>query len=248
MKHSKLLRSALAAFVVACTAMLYVTPVSSAPPPAHGVKATPIGNPTWKPVDFHLFSAPIGTAQTGYAEFADTALALLPPPNHVFVDGLFVGPGAPHAPPYDTEFANGVANLGYHEGVHFATSEFSGGSAVYLVWMTVPAPGTIGSSPDFVSGPIIPNALFPIHGIGTDEHDGKPFSFVGEAVVPPLDDAIAARFAGLDGHSHFPMYWADNADFGPAGAKLAGSYRYVIDMTDQTGNGWHVEAHFTIGP
>jgi hypothetical protein len=53
---------------------------SSAPGEAQGVWSTPIGNPTWRPVDFHLFSAPIGTAETGYAEFLETALAILPSP------------------------------------------------------------------------------------------------------------------------------------------------------------------------
>src|SRR5262245_35248508 len=43
-----------------------------------------IGHPAWKPVDFHLFSAPFGTAGDGYAEFVSTALSLLPAPNHVF--------------------------------------------------------------------------------------------------------------------------------------------------------------------
>jgi hypothetical protein len=52
----------------------------------------------------------------------------------------------------------------------------------------------------------------------------------------------------LDGHSHFPMFWADNAAFGPAGAKLNGTYRIRIKMLDQTSSGWTIEAHFTLGP
>jgi hypothetical protein len=231
----------------AALALLSAGGTSAAPPPAQGVRISAIGNPIWAPVDFHLFSAPIGTAASGYAEFADTALALLPEPNHTFNPVVLVGPGAPHAPPYDHEVREGVAALGFHEGVQFRTSEFSAGAGIYLVFMVVPAPGVVGSSPDFGSGPIIPNALFPIHTIGTNAHNNKPFSFLGEASVPPIG-AVDPAFAGLDGHSHFPEFWADNADFGPAGAKLNGTFRFSITMLDATNNGWTIEAHFTLGP
>jgi hypothetical protein len=47
----------------------------------------------------HLFSAPIGTAASGYAEFGETLAALLPPPNHRPHPDLGIGPGDPHSPP-----------------------------------------------------------------------------------------------------------------------------------------------------
>lgn len=222
-------------------------PLSADPPPAQGVRITPIGNPTWKPVDFHLFSAPIGTAASGYAEFLTTLLALLPPPNHVFHPMLGVGPGAPHLPPYDSELANSVANLGFHQGVRFSRSEFSNGLGVYLVWMNIPAPGTTGSSPDFTSGPIIPNTLFPIHVAGADLHNNRLFSAEGGFDVPPLDNNLNPPF-NVNGHSHFPVFFADNADFALSpGANLHGSYVYQFVMTDQSGNGWSIKAHFALG-
>ena len=248
MRYLKHFRIALLLPLVAAFAFLLAAGAAAAPRPAHGVKISPIGNPTWKLVDFHMFSAPIGTAASGYVEFGETALALLPEPNHTFIPALLVGPGTPHAPPYDTELRDGVTALGFHQDVHFSASEFSAGSGIYLVYMVVPAPGSVGSSPDFASGPIISNSLFPIHAIATNEHNGKPFSFVGEAFVPPLDASVDPRFAGLNGHSHFPMFWADNADFGPLGAKLNGSYRFRITMLDSTNSGWLIEAHFTLGP
>lgn len=241
----RLLRPVFAAFAIT---MMTVAGTWAAPPPAHGVRATPIGTPTWQPVDFHLFSAPVGTAATGYAEFGDTALGLLPPPEHVFHPALLVGPGSPHAPPYDAEIAAGVAANGYHEGVRFRTAEFSNGEGIWLVWMNVPAPGSIGSSPDFASGPIIPNSVFPITFSSISYHNGKEFNpFLGAGSVPPLDDSIDPPFS-VDGHSHFPFFIADNADFGPVGAKLRGSYRFVITMVDATGSGWLIEAHFAVAP
>ena len=221
--------------------------LSAGPLPAQGVRLAPIGHPTWKPVDFHLFSAPLGTADTGYAEFSATVLALLPPPNHEPHPDLGVGPGAPHPPPYDSELANGLADLGFHEGVRFTSSEFSNGNGVWLVWMNVPAPGETGSSPDFASGPIIPNTLFPIHLKGIDLHNEKMFSLLAEFDVPPLDEHLNPPF-DVDGHSHFPIFLADNADFGPPSAKLGGSYEYQSTMIDRSGNGWRIEAHFAVAP
>jgi hypothetical protein len=243
MRFSKL---ASAALLVLAIGVVSVPVTIGAPPPTQGVRLTAIGQPNWKPVDFHLFSAPIGTTSSGYVEFGDTLFALLPPPDHVFNPVLFVGPGAPHAPPYDAELGDGVAALGFHEGVRFAVSEFSDGAGIYLVFMAVPDPGTVGSSPDYTAGPIIPNSLFPISFSATNERNGKPFSVVAAGSVAPLD--AAAGFPGIDGHSHFPMFFADNADFGPPDGKLRGSYRLQVTMLDQAGNGWYIEAHFAIAP
>jgi hypothetical protein len=152
-----------------------------------------------------------------------------------------------------TEIAKGVANLlnllGEREAVQFNTSDFSNGRGVQMAWMNVPAPGTLGSSPDFALGPIIPNSLFPIHVSGVTIHDGKVFDpFLVDFNVPKLDASIGLQFAGLGGHSHFPIFVGENADLGPANAKLRGSYDFEIDMVDTTGNGWHVNVHFTVAP
>jgi len=210
------------------------------------VQLTRIGHPSWKPVDFHLFSAPIGTAADGYAEFATTALALLPPPNHVFHHDLLVGPGAAHQPPYDTELALGVAHQGYHQGRHFRAAEFSSGSGVWLVWMNVPRRGATGSSPDFASGPIIPNGLFPIEVRGVALHNGASFDpTLANTSVPPLDSSLDPPFA-VDGHSHFPMFIADTLDVGPPGTKPEGTYAYHVTLTDQQGDGWSIVARFSV--
>jgi len=211
------------------------------------VRLTQIGHPMWHPVDFHMFSAPIGTATSGYAEFATTALAILPPPNHVYNPDLLVGPGAPHSPPYTNELAKGVANpdLGYDQGQRFSAAQFSNGNGVWVVWMNVPKPGTTGSSPDFASGPIIPNSVFPITVYGVTVRNGVSFNpFLVNASVPALN-ALTTPF-NVDGASHFPMFIADNMDFGPAGTDPAGNYRYQMTMMDQQGNGWSIVADFTI--
>lgn len=245
MNHSKFLRPALQALLVLATALLPAVALADRPAPPQGVRITPIGDPIWTPVDFHLFSAPIGTAASGYAEFGETALGLLPEPNHMYHDDLFVGPGEQHGPPYDQEMAAGVAAQGYRQDVRFRPPEFRRGMGVWATWMNVPYPGTTGSSPDFTSGPIIPNSLFPIHVTATSTRNGAPFSTVYVGDVPALD-AVSPPFA-VDGHSHFPFFLADNADFGPPGVQVNGSYRWHVRMIDSSGNGWEVDVNFIIG-
>lgn len=223
-------------------------PPHTGPPPGTGlskVQFIPIGNPIWRPADAHIFTAPVGTADSGYAEFLTTLLSILPPPNHVFHPHLGVGPGAPHEPPYDHEMGAAVAAAGYQEGRAFRASDFSDGAGIWLAFMAIPFPGTTGSSPDFASGPIIPNSIFPIHFVAYDYHNGHVFSTAADFDLPPLDATLNPPF-NVDGHSHIPLFLADNADFGPPGANLSGEYLYHSTLTDATGNGWTVQARFTV--
>lgn len=207
------------------------------------VSATRIGDPTWAPAGFEQFSAPIGTAASDYTEFGETTLGLLPEPNHRPHPQLGVGPGDPHKGPYHRELAEGVAAAAYHERGPFALSEFSNGNGVWLVWMTVPRPGTDGSSPDFSSGRIIGNELFPITVTGFSTLRGEQFSVLTDFEIPALDE-IDPAFA-VDGHSHIPVFIADNVDFG-TGVDPRGRYTWHLQMLDQTGAGWQIEASFTV--
>ena len=149
------------------------------------VLVTPVGSPLFVAADFHLFAAPIGTAASGYAEFSETQQLILPPPNHVPNPILGIGPGAAHAGPYDHEMADGVAANGYIEGTTFTTEQYSNGSGVYFVFMLLPSTGSpAGSSPDFASGPILANAVFPLTISGVTFTNGT------------LNDPLAAEFAG----------------------------------------------------
>jgi len=212
-----------------------------------GIQIRPIGDPAWAPVDCHVLSAPVGTAASGYAEASETVERLLPAPNHVpGLPGLAIGPGAAHLPPYDSELADGIRSEDFHRGHAFRSTEFSDGAGVFLVCMVVPAPGSTGSSPDFTSGPIIPNTIFPIHVEGVATQDGGPFDpFLASFDVPPLTIAIDPSF-DVDGHSHFPIFAATNQDFGPAGTELQGRYEYLLTMTDVSGAGWTIRAHFVV--
>jgi hypothetical protein len=207
-----------------------------------------IGAPTWELDDCHLFAAPIGTQASGYAEAFETFASLLPPPEHIPIPALGIGPGSPHAPPYNTELEEGVAAQGYRESRTFRTVEFSNGSGVFVACMAVPAPGTTGSSPDFAAGPIIDNDLFPITVTGQALRNNEVFdSALANFSVPPLTTEIDPRF-DVDGHSHFPIFVGTNQDFGPAGQSLRGSYEYQLTLVDATGSGWRLRGLFVVGP
>jgi hypothetical protein len=214
-------------------------------------RVKPVGDPSWRPVDFHLFTAAIGTFESGFAEFFALGERLLPPPNHIPIPPVFgVGPGAAHEPPYDRELAEGVDANGLDDRHSFPASAFSAepGNGVYLVWMIVPDPGVAGRSPDFASGPIIPNALFPLTVTGVATRNGESFDpfLVAGFEIPPLDESVAPQFAGVEGHSHIPFFIADNQLFGPANTPPEGRYRYEITIRDQVGNGWDVTAQFVV--
>ena len=197
-------------------------------------RAKPVGDPIWRPVDFHMFAAPIGTFESGFAEFVALTEELLPPPNHIPIPPVFgVGPGAPHDRPYDRELAEGVDANGLVDRHSFPASAFSDelGNGIYLVWMIVPDPGVTGRSPDFASGPIIPNSLFPLVVTGIATRNGQPFDpfLVPGLEAPPLDESVAPQFAGVEGHSHLPIFIADNHAFAiDPNTPLGGRYRYEI--------------------
>jgi hypothetical protein len=211
------------------------------------IRATPIGAPTWKPVDFHMLSAPIGTAASGYAEFGTTINAVLPAPNHEPHPQLGAGPGAQHPPrTYDRELREGVRAAGFRERDRFTLAEFSSGNGVIVAWMNVPWPGTRGLSPDFAFGPIIPNELFPIEFTGVAIHRGEVFSEATSFQVPPLDADLRPPFA-VDGHSHFPIFFTDNLDFAiDPDVNPYGRYRWDLEMIDQSGAGWRIVARFAV--
>ena len=207
------------------------------------ILVTPIGSPAYAPADFHLFSAPIGTIDTGFAEFGVTQQLLLPPPDHLPNPVLGIGPGAPHPGPYDTEFAQGVAANGFVDASSFTVPQYSNGNGVVLVFMYIPTSNAAtGSSPDFTSGPILPNATLPLTVDGSTYTNGTINDVLGQFQIPPIN--AVPGFEALDGHSHIPFFFVDNFDF--AMSPIVGDYEYRISITDTAGNGYNIDASFDV--
>ena len=212
------------------------------------VVSTPVGTPAWQPTDIHLFVAPIGSAPN-FEGVLTSLQAVLPEPNHRFHPDLFIGPGDPHNGPYTSELAGGLAISGFQEKTIFDASDFGGTNGIYLAMMNVPGFGIVppaqGSSPDFASGPIIPNSLFPITVIGTTFRNGGALPAFSTTQVPPLDGSLNPPF-NVNGHSHFPQFYIDNADFN--GVDAEGTYLYSVSLRDTAGNGWDVSVPFQVVP
>jgi len=205
------------------------------------VIVTPVGNPTFVPVDFNLFAAPVGTAANGYAEFFQTAPAILPPPNHLFDPAIGIVPGAPHSGPYNHEIGQGVAANGFIQSTTFTTADFSNGRGVLLTFMITAGPGSpIGSSPDFASGPIIPNTIFPI--------SIHAQTFTNGAFNDDSGILSVQAIAGVEGQSHFPYFLFDNFDFTKPELSIPGDYEYRISVLDAQGNGYQIVVPFQIVP
>lgn len=218
-----------------------------------GVVVTQIGSPEWKPTDFHFFTATIGTAASGYQEFFDlTGGEILTAPYYKNYPGVGAGPsGVPHAPPYDHDLKDGLANLGIQDQPNdtFKVSDFSNGKGVLLSWMIVASGNTTGSSPDGDGYTIIPNSLFPIQVHGQTHKDGADFDPAADFPVP-AQTTLDPAFANVEGATHFPFFFFDNGDFAnDKNAPLTGNYDFDTTMTDTGGNGYHIVGSFTVaGP
>lgn len=192
-----------------------------------------IGNPRWKPVDFHQFTSK-------WFKYQEVMTALLPPPDHIWNPMLGVAPGEPHEMPYDNELADGMAASGHVDRISFTSAEFMHG--IYLVWMNVPrnenAPS--GSSPDFDHGPIIPNDLFPISVEIKYSRNG-----VFNSSISAFDVSALQASPPVDGHSHFPM-WTNDSSGSYAKKPGAASYAWAITMIDAGGAGWAIEIPYEV--
>ena len=117
---------------------IQVIPSGLALADAPTVGLTKIGVPSWKPVDFQLFSAP---AAPFPAEFNNVYDTLAP------FDGPSAGVYTPHAPPYDTELSTAATAAGYvNRSVFDRNAIILQPNAVYFAFMLLPDPGIIGSS------------------------------------------------------------------------------------------------------
>ncbi|HEY6134412.1 MAG TPA: PEP-CTERM sorting domain-containing protein [Rubrivivax sp.] len=221
---------------------------SSAVASAAVATATPFGSPSfvaaadWRPVDFHMISARLDFTETS------DLVTILPPPNHQLHPALFIGPGAAHAPPYDTEIGSGIAAAGIAEKTVFTVNEFDGnlGFGVFLPLMVIadPVNAPIGLTPDG-NTPMIPNSIFPMTLRYVISQNGVPFDVGGFPIVPALDGNLDPPFA-VDGHSHFPLFLEEDSTFLAPGMGLPGAYDFHFQLLDTRGNGYVITSSFEV--
>jgi hypothetical protein len=207
------------------------------------ITITKVGNPTWTVTDIHLFSAPtepLGTVGTG------TANAILSP-HFSIVSGVVV-PNPPDPGPYNNEIATGLARLGITGQSNFTIQNLAGTpNGIWLAYMLVPGPGSpTGSSPDFASGPIIPESTFPIVTTQLVLRNGVHFDsgLLTTQALSTLGFTVA-------GSSHRPqlattdLLTADNP-LGLTPSQLLGHYEEDLTLRDAQGNGYNIVATFDV--
>jgi hypothetical protein len=190
------------------------------------VELTRVGNPIWRPTDFHLFTAPCEPTPQAFEAVADLIVPIPAPRTD---------------PPYDNLLSVRLAAAGFQDASIFIPSDIDGHpSGIYFAHMIIPDPGVTGSSFDFASGPIIPNSLFPI----TDDTD-----ILRNGVI--MDGQLDGQFppsVGFAGKSHDAALFCDDAVFFPPGTPLPGSYAWRSVLRDAGGNGWNIVAPFQVVP
>jgi hypothetical protein len=110
-----------------------------------------------------------------------------------------------------------------------------------------------GPSPDFASGPVIPNDLFPLTVTIDVFRNGVLFEDQGVLAIPSLSTIGVATdingntvdFTGLN-WSHLPVLGWTDLTFGPPGTDPVGDYTIVGSLRDAGGNGWDFSLPFRV--
>ena len=209
-----------------------------------------IANPTWQPTDFHFFSARIGDPSNNFNDFSQIQQTLFPAPGYGWdPNHNGVIPGTQAVPgPYNTKMAQALAANGIADQSTFSTAQFQIPFGVYLTWINIPtASAPTGSSPDFASGPIIPNSIFPINFGGQTLRDGVLFDPNWSGTTSPTSDLSLSNPG--QGWSHYPMFTAETHDFGlDTSVPVEGNYVHEFTLTDANGNGWNITAPYAVTP
>ena len=203
-----------------------------------------LGYPTWRPVGIQHFTGPVGTPSSSFTESIDTLTCILSPGHAFSTTHYLFAPATAHDPPYDGEMAAGVSRCGRTHTFGFTPANLTMPSGIFLIFMLVPeaAIATIGSSPDFSSGPILENALFPIR-IDADLYRG------GALIDADFDSdypSLTAIGRSGDGYSHVPILFSENDYWFPSSTPLPGAWEWRVVMIDAIGNSWSIQLPFTV--
>lgn len=156
-------------------------------------------------------------------------------------------PGPAHAAPYDQEIDAAIAANGWDPGDTFHQSDWtfsSGSRGLIFAGAVVPSAGApTGTSPDYASGPIVPDSI--VIAFDGDMLEGTTVidPDFGDGDYPTLATLVPG--GGYDGWSHMPFTFGEDTRFIPG---TPGSYTFRVKLTESAtpANGWVIEIPFTI--
>jgi hypothetical protein len=190
-------------------------------------------------------------------EIVPTLFKLFPAPFHKQHPVLLVGPGVAHAGPYAHESDAPFAAAGLHDAYVFHMGDWDS-LGMYVNWLVYAADSTVtGSSPDFTSGPIIPNARFKTNWSGGIYHrDGgiliqrNPFAVCNLTDAACLDPMAAGNqtWPTVDGASHYPSFGLQTKRTTAPLWPQVGDWEWRWTGVDASGAGWTLTVPFTVLP
>lgn len=210
---------------------------------APGVVIEPMGVPAWRMTTPVAFSAPYDDGEL----LVQTVRRLFPNPLWGLESGGRIVAGNPSSQPFDTYVQDQVAELGWDTGPVFSTSQFSGGPAVYIAFLLLPAEGaTMGRSSDSPDEdvPIIPHSLYGFGGGGSVLRDCEVFDPGRELRW----DAPPPSAGAFDGQSRIAVLLIDSYDLRlpESDAVPEGTYLHEQTIRDTVGAGYRFSVQFEV--
>ncbi|MCA9609010.1 MAG: hypothetical protein KC619_25590 [Myxococcales bacterium] len=210
---------------------------------APGVTIEPIGLASWRMTTPVVFSAPHG----GGEQLLMTATSIFPAPLWGVEPGGVIVAGNPSPGSFETYVEERVAELGYRTGPVFSSEDFSGGSAIYIVFLLLPAEGalegTSSDSPD-ADAPIIPHRNYGFDSTGRVLRDCEVFDpnrdFRWEDPPPSAEM--------YEGQSRIPVLLIDAYEFRlpESDALPPGTYLHEQTLTDSVNAGYRFRVQFEV--
>lgn len=200
-------------------------------------RCTRYNNPTWKPVDWQIFSA-------AYADLESTLLTLFPnhKPYMLNPSGKILGPGPAHPPPYDEELTTGMGLAGFTSRTEFTKAEWTAPTEITVAGLVVATDtAPLGVTPDEASGHYVDIEAAGMRSDGDLYHNGELIDAEFDSWYPPLNTVPNAPEA--DGYSHIPLFYTESTDYIPGSA---GNYEMIVRLIDKDYNGWDIAIPFTI--
>lgn len=205
--------------------------------------ALKIGDPPWQVSDFVQFSAPLDAAAAN--PFAAGLNPLFNPMHSPTAGnglGVLMTTDTPHQPDYDTELRMGLNLRGKASGVNYPAADIIEPLGMYMGFTVAPtATATTGRSIDFMNGPIVPRALYPlaveidfeVNGMAiADLHTEYDLTFLGAAE--------------LNGASHEHVFAAVRAGAGTMPSDLVGTYSWEYTVLDVNNDGYTFSVPFEL--
>ncbi|HMF39206.1 MAG TPA: hypothetical protein VKQ32_00865 [Polyangia bacterium] len=191
------------------------------------------GTPAWTATRWAVYVAPLGYMTDPPTTTAASQAALWAPKHGYDAVQNLIKSLVPHAPPYDTELADGLAQTGYQDTGCVPASAFVAPSGVLISGMLIPSANAVNGTSFEVptAGPVIPG--------GSLVFDADLIR--NGVVIDPYFDSTYPDVATIYGDStltgfrHIIVNFGENTDFSAGATLSAGNYDFRIKISGPGG-------------